>query len=715
MILFAQAVMLMWLPIVVVFYIIFPPRKAMVCAFVVGWLFLPNIVFHLPAVPDYGKMTATSFAVLFAMVMFNSGKLFALRPRWYDLPIVVWCLCPFASAMLNGLGSHEGASAVLDQSVSWGIPYLIGRVYLTDLDGLVEMATGIVIGGLVYIPFCLFEMRFSPIVSTTLYGVGGWGGVRYGGYRPSVFLQNGLELGMWMTNATLLCCLLWACGTIKTIRNIPFGQLTFALVVTTVLCRSTGALLLLITSFACLGFVKWNKRPWVIWVLMAIAPLYITTRALNIWTGDQIVAFSSSAFGADRAQSYGFRLEMERKLADKALQRPVSGWGRFDRASIFDSKGKRLTIPDGFWIITLGSMGTLGMASLVLMMLLPMGLTTLRFPAERWFDPQIGPMIGLAMILVVMMLDFLSNAQLNPIYPLLMGGVMGQPKYRPGGDHREVEGALAFASEMLIHGRTAEAEHELRRVIELASAGEDAETRQIHAEALDGLGRLLLETGRHEEAELSLRDALVLRDWLAVDSPDPDRFRDLAIARDGLSRALAESGRTAEAVGERQIALQIWEILAADHPRNAEYRDHKVNTLNDLAWLLAADPNPGRRDPARSLLLAEEAVRVSADHDACWNTLGVARYRVGDWAGAIEALERSALSSPGGLGTAFDHYFLAMSWCQLQRDDQAREWLERGVAWASRHRPGHATLARFREEAESLLEGGQGATVVERS
>ena len=212
---------------------------------------------------------------------------------------------------------------------------------------------------------------------------------------------------------------------------------------------------------------------------------------------------------------------------------------------------------------------------------------------------------------------------------------------------------------------------------------------------------------------MALQDALALRDWLAGEFSDADHFSDLAIARDGLSRALAESGRTAEAIGEREIALQIWRILAADHPRNDDYRDRRANTLNDLAWLLATDPDPTLRDPARALSLAEEAVRFSSDHDASWNTLGVARYRAGDWAGAIEALERSVISAPGGLGTAFDHYFLAMAWFQLQHEDQAREWLERGVAWSARHRPGHLALERFRQEAESLMQGKPGDAAVE--
>jgi tetratricopeptide (TPR) repeat protein len=304
----------------------------------------------------------------------------------------------------------------------------------------------------------------------------------------------------------------------------------------------------------------------------------------------------------------------------------------------------------------------------------------------------------------------------NPIYPLVMGGLIGLAPFRPGGDYREAEETLAIASDLVGQGRLVEAGHEFHLAIEQASGSEeDAEARRIQAEALDGLGLSLLATGRHDEAIEALRDALVLRDWLAAEFSDADHFSDLAIARDGLSRALAESGRTAEAIVEREIALQIREILASNHPRNDEYRARWANTLNDLAWLLATDLDPSLRDPARALALAGEAVRIASDQDAPWNTLGVARYRAGDWAGAIEALERSAISSHGGLGTAFDHYFLAMAWSQLQHDDQAREWLERGVAWAARHRPGHPALERFRLEAESHMQGKPGGAVLDRS
>jgi hypothetical protein len=280
---------------------------------------------------------------------------------------------------------------------------------------------------------------------------------------------------------------------------------------------------------------------------------------------------------------------------------------------------------------------------------------------------------------------------------------MGHKPYQVAGEHSEAEEALAVASEFTGEGWMVEASQEFHRAIELTSTSEDPGARRIQAEAFDGLGHSLQATGQIEEAVAAFHEALIIRDEIVAESPHDDHFRDLAIARDGLSRALAELGRTSEAIDERQLALEIWEALAAHHPREVEYHNHRVNTLNDLAWLLATDPGPSPRDPARALALAEEAARISPDHDALWNTLGVARYRVGDWAGAIEALERSALSSPDGGGTAFDHYFLAMAWYQLHREDQAGEWLERARAWAARHRPGHRELERFRQESESLL------------
>jgi tetratricopeptide (TPR) repeat protein len=702
----AAIALLGWLPFVVMVFNSMPPKKAVARLFVAAWLFLPNGGFGLPGLPDYTKMSATVFGVLLCMFVFDTGRILSTRFRWFDLPMAIFCFGAFVTAMVNDLGSYEGISATLDLLVSWGFPYLIGRVYLDDVDALKDLAEAIVIGGICYIPLCLIEIRLSPMLANWIYGISSWEGVRYGGYRPKVFLSHGLQLGMWMVNASLLSYVCWSCGTIKAIRGVQFGWMLLALLGTTVLCRSTGALALLIfgsTVFWAARRFKWSL---VIWLMVAISPIYCVTRAFNIWSGQEVVDAATATVGEDRAKSLQYRFNMERLLADRALERPIFGWGRFNRFQVTNAKGETVTVPDGYWIIVLGVEGLVALSALLAMFLLPMALTLRRYPIPTWRDPRVGPVVGLALITTLTMIDFLSNAMLMPIYPLLIGGVLGHRLYHPAEEYGEAEEALAVASEFTGEGRMLEAGVEFRRAIELTSVGEDPGAWRIQAEAFDGLGHSLQATGQLEDAVTAFQEALVIRDELVAESPDDDHFRDLAIARDSLSRALAESGRTSEAIDERQHALEIWEILAANHPKDVEYRDHRVNTLNDLAWLLATDPGPSPRDPSRALALAEEAVRISPDHDASWNTLGVARYRAGDWAGAIEALERSALTSPdGGGGTAFDHYFLAMAWYQLHREDQAGEWLERGIAWAARHRPDHPALERFRQEAESRLRG----------
>jgi tetratricopeptide (TPR) repeat protein len=697
-----QSILFLWLPIVVICFLGMPPKRAAIFAYIFGWLALPNIGYSIPGFTNYTKMTATVLAVLLSTLLFDPSRLLRFRPRWYDLPMAIYCVLPFITALTNDLGAYEGLAAMVDQTLSWGLPYLVGRLYVTDLGSIRDLCLGIVIGGLAYVPLCLIEIRFSPILHVLVFGVGTWEPLRYGGYRPKVFLSTGLELGMWMTCACLIGYQLWAIKAVKSLGRVSFPLLLVVLLITTILCKSTGAILLLIVGVAALFMTRLTRRSWVIWALVLLPPTYTALRTYNIWSARELVDYSAAMFGGDRAESLEFRLKMEDKLAEKAVERPIWGWGRFGRALVSNKQGRQMTIPDGLWIIILGSNGITGLATLLTIILLPMIVTLHRFPVKTWSDPQVGPVAVLALMLVLVMIDFLSNAMVNPLYALIAGGLLGQSPVRLASGGPEAENSLQLGSELMAEGRPAEAAQEFHRAIQLVADGDDIPGRQVHAKAVDGLGHSLAAIGRFDEAEGAFRDGLMIRDWLAAGAPDAGRFQDLAIARESLARLLVETGRSAEAVAERQIALKIWDILVAEHPKNLDYRTHRVEALNDLAWLLATDPEPSVRNPSLGLALAEEAVDSAGDHLASWNTLGVARYRAGDWAGAIEALERSALSSIDGLGTAFDHYFLSMAWSRLQHETQAREWLDRGIAWAARNRPGHPTLERFRAEAESL-------------
>src|SRR5262249_49747030 len=123
---------------------------------------------------------------------------------------------------------------------------------------------------------------------------------------------------------------------------------------------------------------------------------------------------------------------------------------------------------------------------------------------------------------------------------------------------------------------------------------------------------------------------------------------------------------------------------------------------NNLAWLLATCPEAALRDPRRAVELASKAVELRPKEGMFRNTLGVARYRAGEWAAAIEALNKSVELRQGG--DAFDWHFLAMAECQRWNKDEARRWYDKAREWTQRNAAANEELQRFEDEAKSVLE-----------
>lgn len=255
-------VMFGWIPFVLYLFRWLPARWAIVISFIVAWLFLPLAEFPLPGLPDYTKMSAACYGVLLATIVFDVQRFSSFRFGWLDLPMLVWCLCPLASSLANDLGWYDGVSAAIAQTTSWGLPYYLGRLYLNNLDGLRKLAIAIFVGGLIYIPLCLIEVRMSPQLHRIFYGYHAHDfsqTVRYGGFRPTVFMEHGLMVGAWMMAAALIGVWLWRAGVIGQLWGIPIAQLVAALLVTNVLVKSTGALILLAIGLVILFVAKWFR------------------------------------------------------------------------------------------------------------------------------------------------------------------------------------------------------------------------------------------------------------------------------------------------------------------------------------------------------------------------------------------------------------------------------------------------------------------------
>ncbi|MHC4818461.1 MAG: tetratricopeptide repeat protein, partial [Planctomycetota bacterium] len=162
-----------------------------------------------------------------------------------------------------------------------------------------------------------------------------------------------------------------------------------------------------------------------------------------------------------------------------------------------------------------------------------------------------------------------------------------------------------------------------------------------------------------------------------------------AYAHHRLGVALAKKGQYMSAIRECQEAL----VLEPDYGY----------CLQTLAWIYASCPMKSYRNPKMALELAERLAKLeSYPQTDTLQILGLARYRMRNYEGAVDALENSVQARAGG--DAWDWYFLAMGRWQLGNKKTARRWLAKAQAWTDENAPRDAKLQRFRAEAEELIE-----------
>jgi hypothetical protein len=641
-----------WIPLVVVLFALLPSRHAAAAAIVGAWLFLPPYSILISSFPDYNKNAAASLGIILATLFFGFGHIVAFRPKWFDLPMLLWCLCGIPSSVSNGLGLYDGLSSALRQALYWGLPYFIGRLYFCDVKGLRLFAFAMTIGGLLYVPLCLWEIRMSPRLLGDVYGQSRWQGIRYGGFRPTVFFASGLELGMWMTAASLTAWWLWYCGVIKRLGQFSFGMAALPILLgTTVLCRATGALVLLVGGMFLLWASTRFKTKMLLWALVLFGPIYFGTRIPNLWSGKALVNLISQYISKDRADSLAYRFMCENLLVAKAIQQPLLGWGGSGRMNVnFDESSEnagRVVAMDGLWIITLGNSGFVGLSLLYVIMELPVIIFLWRVPVQLWDHPQIAPASLAATLLGLYMIDCTLNGFINIIYATLAGGLVGAVSAQFGIRPRKVRKG---------------------GVSDQPNGPERRLNKALSPPKISGgdLGEGIL----------------------------ADRYR-------SLGRICKKRGQLHEAQAAWQKALDIFTSLSLRDPSNSDLQRRWCDCANDLAWLLLSHSDPGSCDPVSGLALAGQVIARCSDCGAYWNTLGVACFRSGDFAAAIVALERSVALVNGDI--AFNHVFLAMAYAQLNQVERARYHFDRADNQMAQRDLNHAELSRFHREAQHLL------------
>lgn len=405
-------------------------------------MFLPAaLAFKAPLVPYLDKHRLSFLAIAIALQVFHRGDLLRKAP-WHLFPRMVLLglflgvlqtvrtngdAITVADTWLPGLDSHDALSIAVSLVLDYYLPFAVGqRVFRTerDLRDLFEVLT---LCALIYAPFCLIELRMSPQFHRWVYGYHQHSflqSMRGTGYRPVVFMNHGLSVATFMFSA--LCAAFALHGVRAPIRPTP-GLRTIA----------AGLLVLLCKSFAAIGYslgavllhlIRSTRVLSVAVLTIALLVVaYPAVRVSNVFPRREVVAVFDR-IDPLRAGSLVFRLINEQALLERALKRPLFGWGTWGRNRIYASWGQDVSVSDGQWIITFGMFGLVGLAGFLALFLVPV----LRFVRHRAAMPPSSQILvaSLALTVVTFAADMLPNA-LSDSLPMAYAGVLFTLSRRP--------------------------------------------------------------------------------------------------------------------------------------------------------------------------------------------------------------------------------------------------------------------------------------------
>jgi len=150
-----------------------------------------------------------------------------------------------------------------------------------------------------------------------------------------------------------------------------------------------------------------------------------------------------------------------------------------------------------------------------------------------------------------------------------------------------------------------------------------------------------------------------------------------------------------------ETRLLRWKEARVDLEKSVELDPQAMIAQYWLAFIMVYGPEEVR-DPARAAALARHALKISPERDGLLNVLGTARYRLGDFQGAVEALQES-VAIHDELHDISNFYFLAMSYSKLGLKPLAGFYFREAERVQARARESGADYDIYRKEAVEVL------------
>jgi hypothetical protein len=389
----------------------------------------PRIGLELPGLPIViDKNIFPQWSALIGCRIFWRKSLAGAKPgRGLDIFIVLRLLGYLGSCLTNrdplifprgfvpplSLYTFVGGSIAI--ILYWWPVIFLGRTLIKTSQDLKNLFIILASAAVIYTFFAMIEMVVSPQLNRWIYGFHATNfdqEIKGNHYRPMVFMGHGLAVAFFLSLSII------ATAALAKINAKVFGfrarLVTIYLIVILILCHSLGALIYAVLTVPLIAFTSVRTQTRIATVVALLAFSYPISRAANLVPVDDINAFVLERFGQDRAGSLGLRLQEEAYVMNRALDRPVFGWGGGARSFRLDPvTGANVTTTDGLWAIELGQHGAVGFAGIFGMLLYPVWRS--RRALSRLATDQDRTLVAcLALLGAVYMVELIPNSSVDP-------------------------------------------------------------------------------------------------------------------------------------------------------------------------------------------------------------------------------------------------------------------------------------------------------------
>jgi len=437
---------MLWVPLAVLVFGATTPLRASLFVLLGGVILLPErAAFDFPLLPPFDKNAIACAMAFFGAALLCRRKMAMARPlRGIDVFFLLIVVGNIGTALTNtdpltygGGYDYDGVTRtptvdlpaitpydILSMTVRdfLGIfmPFYLGRALFRTREDAIVLCKGLVVAGLVYVPFMLLEMRLSPQLHFWTYGyyANFFGhSVRGTGFKPTVFMDNGLAVAMFILSACVAAAVLHKLRV--AVMGIPPIVALAILWITLLLSRNVGANVYALAMLPLVLTSRGRLASRLAVVLLMLVVSFPTLRSTDQFPTEKLVDIAAKR-NVERAQSLQYRFENEELLLDKARERIWFGWGGFGRNRVFDERGKDVSVTDGEWIITLGSKGVLGFVGMFGLLLVP--IIVARRRSKKIPVPQDRQIVdALTLLVAINAVDMLPNALFN-VLPIFMAG-----------------------------------------------------------------------------------------------------------------------------------------------------------------------------------------------------------------------------------------------------------------------------------------------------